>query len=320
MTAEVVDRIIHEDDRESAKPKVIEYKNLDGEIMDLAYQSTKSTDWKLVFQLPRRESIAVLNTIKLNAAIASMIALALMVFVFYLVSQRIANPLKRAVLLTNEMEKQVKERTRELAEKNQKIMDSIDYAKRSQESILPAVEDLRAVFRQHFILWNPRDTVGGDFYWVRRVDRDRSLIAVVDCTGHGVPGAFMTMTVNSILNHIVNEKIEKPADIIAELNRRVRETLHRKDQSSITDDGLDIGICLIERNKPLVFAGAKISLYVKRGKQVRVIKGDNRSIGYRRSSENAAFTNHLWELEDGLLYRIHPENLGAAGSGCFLTV
>ncbi|SMC51762.1 SpoIIE family protein phosphatase [Sporomusa malonica] len=297
VPSSVVSQVIQDKDDISSKPQIIEYIDAHGETVDLAYQSTKSTDWKVVFQIPRSESIAILGNIKLNTAIASLVALLLMIFVFYTVSRRIADPLKRALLLTQEMEKQVNERTRELAEKNQRIIDSIDYAKRLQESILPTAEELRTILGDYFILWKPRDIVGGDFYWVRRIDDDRSLVALADCTGHGVPGAFMTMAVNSILNHIVDQNHTDPADILAELNRRMKATLHRNDQCRMVDDGLDIAICCIEKNERLTFAGAKIPLYIKRGDQIHVIKGDKRSIGYRRSSNDLEFTNHSWEIE-----------------------
>jgi len=299
VPTEVFSQVIQDVDTTSARPKVIEYTDANGQTVDLAYQLTRSTGWKVVFQIPRSESIAILGNIKLNTAIASLVALVLMIFVFYVVSQRIANPLKRALLITAEMEKQVTERTRELVEKNQKIMDSIDYAKRLQESILSTTEELRSVFGDYFILWKPRDIVGGDFYWVRRIDADRSLVAVVDCTGHGVPGAFMTMAVNSVLKHIVDQNETDPACILAELNRRMKEILHRDNQPRITDDGLDIGICYIEKNQRLTFAGAKIPLYIKRENQVHVIKGDSKSIGYRRTSSKLEFTNRHWEIQPG---------------------
>lgn len=302
LPADIVSQILQDLDNAATKPKVIEYADTHGQTVDLAYQATKSSDWKLVFQIPRDESIALLGNIKLNTAIAGLVSLILIVFVFYIVSQRIANPLKRALALTQEMEKQVGERTRELADKNQKIMDSIDYAKRLQESILPSEEELSAILREHFVLWRPRDTVGGDFYWVRRIDDDRSLLAVVDCTGHGVPGAFMTMAVNSILNHIVDHNHEDPAQIVAELNRRVKETLHRNDPGRVADDGLDIGLCYIEKNHRLTFAGAKIPLYIQQGQNVHVIRGDKRSIGYRRSSRELEFTNHVWDIAAGDMF------------------
>lgn len=284
------------------QPQVIEYTNQNGETMDLAYQTTKSTDWKLVFQIPRSQSIAILSTIKLNTGVAVFISLVVIIFIFYFISRRIANPLKRAVLLSQEMEKQVSERTQELSEKNQKIMDSIDYAQRIQESILPPSDELNSMFREYFIIWKPRDGVGGDFYWARKIDENKSLIAVVDCTGHGVPGAFMTMAVNAILNNIVDVVYDNPAVIIQKLNKRVKETLHRNQVSSMTDDGLDIGICYIEDKKRVVFAGAKIALDVKRGDQIYHIKGDRKSIGYRRSAPNLEFINHEWEIEDGDIF------------------
>lgn len=295
----VSSQIIKDMNYTAATPKIIEYVNTDGAIFDLAYRTTKSTDWKLVFQLPRSESIAFLGNIKLNTAIASFVALTLMIFVFYIVSRRIADPLKRALLITKEMEKQVTERTRELAEQNQKIIDSIDYAKRLQESILATQDELEKALGDYFIVWKPRDLVGGDLYWVRQINTECSLVAVIDCTGHGVPGAFMTMAVNSVLNHIIDQGILEPADILAKLNMQLKATLHRSGQDRLADDGLDIGICRINNNKQLIFAGAKIPLYIKRGCQVYTIMGNKKSIGYRRSSGDLEFTNHNWQIEAG---------------------
>lgn len=302
LPTDVVAQVVHGIDNASTTPKIVEYTASDGETMDLAYQLTKSTAWKVVFQIPRSESIAILGNIKLYTAIAGLVALVLMIFVFYVVSNRIANPLQRALLLTEQMEKQVKERTRELVVKNQKIMDSIEYAQRLQESILPTQEELQAVFSGYFVLWKPRDIVGGDFYWVRRLAEGRCLIAVGDCTGHGVPGAFMTMAVNSVLKHIVDQGETEPARIIAELNCRMKEILHRNSQNRMSDDGLDIGICYIDQNKQVTFAGAKIPLYIYRENQVYVIKADKRSIGYCRSSNNLEFTNQYWVAQPGDIF------------------
>lgn len=299
LPTDVVAQVLTGIEDATATSQTLEYTNEKGETIDLVYRATKSTDWKVVFQIPRSESIAILGSIKLNTAVSGFIALVLMVFVFYIVSNRIANPLKRALLLTAEMEKKVDERTRELVDKNQKIIDSIEYAQRLQESILASTQELQDVLGDYFILWKPRDVVGGDFYWVRRLDAHRSLIAVADCTGHGVPGAFMTMAVNSVLKSIVDQGNVDPSLILAELNRRMKEILHRNHQDRITDDGLDIGICYVENNKMLTFAGAKIPLYICRGNKVEIIKGDRRSIGYRRSSDELEFTNHYWEVQSG---------------------
>lgn len=102
-----------------------------------------------------------------------------------------------------------------------------------------------------------------------------------------------------LLGKIVDEKFADPAEILGELNRRVKETLHHNDPDLVSDDGLDIGICYIERNTRVVFAGAKIALYVRRGNQVQSIKGKNTSIGYRSSSSKMEFVNETWEVEAG---------------------
>lgn len=280
-------------------PTVIEYTDARGETMDLVYQSTTAKDWKLIFQIPRSESITVLGSIKYNAALASLISLVLIIFIFYIISQRIANPFKRAVVLAQEMEKQVNQRTGELAEKNREIMDSIDYAQRLQTAVLPSREELSALFSGHFIIWRPRDIVGGDFYWMKKLDDRRSLVAVIDCTGHGVPGALMTMAANSILNHIVATQVASPAEFLDRLHEQLQETLQRNVSDVMVPDGLDIGLCYIEQGKQITFAGAKIPLYIKRGDQVHMIKGDNYGIGGRRRlNKEHGFTNHVWPLEE----------------------
>lgn len=295
----VASRIVNDRTVSTASSHTIEYTDEAGETVDLAYQSTQTTDWKLVFQIPRRESVGLLDSIKWNTMVAGLVALIVMVFIFYFVSRRIADPLKRALLLADEMESQVRERTRELAETNHKIMDSIDYAKRLQESILPTRAELVAAFRDYFILWQPRDVVGGDFYWLRRLDADRVLFAVADCTGHGVPGALMTMAVNLALHHIVDQNHTEPAEMLAELNHQIKAALHRNDSGEMTDDGLDIGICRIDRNRRLIFAGAKISLYIGREDEVTRIKGDNKSLGYRQSADTLTFDVHEWAIRPG---------------------
>ena len=293
------ERIVKDAGSAAAKPTVVEYVDRRGETVDLIYLSMKSTDWKLVFQMPREESIAILNNIRLHTLIAGTVSLIVIVFIFFFISTRIANPLKRAIALGQELEKQVAARTLELEQKNVKIMDSIDYAQRLQESILPAQTDLAAMFADYFVFWQPRDQVGGDFYWIRRIDENRGLIAVIDCTGHGVPGAFMTMAVNSIIDNITTTVNDDPATILTELNRRVKETLHRSDPRGLADDGLDIGLCYWEDGRRIVFAGAKISLFINRMGHVQLIRGNNKSLGYRRSKPDLSFSNNEWLLEAG---------------------
>ncbi|WP_096201365.1 SpoIIE family protein phosphatase [Bacillus sp. FJAT-45350] len=177
-----------------------------------------------------------------------------------------------------------------LKEKNERINDSIDYAKRIQDSVLPANRLLLTLFQEHFLIYKQRDTVGGDFYWCKETERG-FYIAVADCTGHGVPGALMTTLSISALNQIVDDApMLTPADILERLNRKIKQSLNQQSKSGLTDDGLDIGLCFIE-GKTVTFSGSKLSLYVKREDGLTIIKGDKKSIGYRRTPYDYSYTN-----------------------------
>lgn len=292
----VAARILETRERAAAEPTIAAYSAPGGETVDLAYRSVGNGELRVVVRIPRSESMAVLDTIRWNTIIASVTALILLVFIFYFVSRRIADPLKRALLLAENMEALVAKRTGELAEKNRELMDGIEYAEKIQASILAKPSELKAIFCDHFVLWRPKALVGGDLYWVRRMDDGTSFIAVFDCTGHGVPGAFMTMTVNALLGQIVDRSDMDPAGILSELNRRAKENLHRNDQVQTAGDGLDIGICRVERGGRLWFAGARLPLYIASGEGATLIKGDKASIGYASSPDDLQFTNHVWDI------------------------
>lgn len=209
------------------------------------------------------------------------------------------------------LEELVKERTWELKNKNEKIMSSIDYAQRLQLSILPRREKICHYVDQFFITWKPSETVGGDFYWfycpgdpVPKSSCNNFLLAVVDCTGHGVPGAFMTMTANSVLNHIAyNICNNDPAKILQELNRIIRQTLNQDTPGALSDDGLDIGLCFVKNDeKKLIYAGAKLSLFYCTEQNIIEIKGNRQSIGYKRSKQDYQYTNHEIPLEGNQVF------------------
>ncbi len=211
---------------------------------------------------------------------------------------------------TEHLEEMVNRRTSELTEtnekleaKNKKIMDNISYAQYIQQSILPSKKMFNKCFADHFIIWKPRDTVGGDFYWLKKID-DHLLIAVIDCTGHGVPGALMTMTANAVLNRIVDKDHTKnPSLFLQELNKVLKETLHENNNDLQRDDGLDISLCSInEINGELTFAGAKMSLYYTDNNNIVHLKGDRHSIGYQRSQEDYEFTNHKLDINNKTFY------------------
>ncbi|MCS7005088.1 MAG: SpoIIE family protein phosphatase [Cytophagales bacterium] len=168
-----------------------------------------------------------------------------------------------------------------IEEKNQNITDSLRYAQTIQQALLPTRFELEQVFQEYFLIYLPKDIVSGDFYWFMQVDQVK-FIAAVDCTGHGVPGAFMSMIGNEFLNEIIGvEKIYEPAKILERLHTNVRRALRQEENQNT--DGMDVCLCRIEAislgHRKIVFAGARRSLiYTNRG-ELREEKGDKCSIG-----------------------------------------
>jgi ligand-binding sensor domain-containing protein/serine phosphatase RsbU (regulator of sigma subunit) len=168
-----------------------------------------------------------------------------------------------------------------IQDKNKLITDSIRYAERIQQAVLPSQKLISESFKEDFILFSPKDIVSGDFYWFNKV-KNKSFIAVADCTGHGVPGAFMSMIGMASLNEIVNkEKIYSPAQILTTLHTTIRQSL--KQEEAANDDGMDIALCLIEKqdeeNVKVTFSGAKRPLYYSENEELKIIKGNRKSIG-----------------------------------------
>jgi len=291
LPTSVVNKIVNNNISTNLDGEIFDYNNSYGETFDVVCMPIKSANWELVFQMPRSESISMVNGIKLNTAVASFVIIILIVFIFYIISKRISNPYKRAVLLSQELEKKVEERTKELKEKNDKILDSIEYAKIIQESTLPTRDELNSLFKEYFVLWKPKDIVGGDFYFVKRF-KEGYILVLGDCTGHGVPGALMTMSINSILNHIINEEnASNPALILRKMNKNLKETLHNKNNGNGIDDGLDAAIIYVSKNNKLIYAGAKIPLYKKDENDITFFKADTKGIGYKNTNDDFKFTN-----------------------------
>mgnify|MGYP000571983622 CR=1 FL=1 len=173
--------------------------------------------------------------------------------------------------------------------KNQAIMDSIRYGETIQHAILPDPKDFIRHFEDHFIIFKPQAVVSGDFYWSIRTG-NKTFVAVVDCTGHGVPGAFMSMIGNTILNEIVTlQNIKEPAQILEKLNQGIWESLHQEDYQNL--DGMDICLCVIddadELNKRAVnFAGAKRPLFILKNDKLIEVKGSRKSIGGRQKTNS----------------------------------
>lgn len=153
--------------------------------------------------------------------------------------------------------------TKNLTQSNHNIQNSIQYASLIQNAVLPKEEVFKQCFSEHFIFYKPRDLVSGDFYWIKEFGK-RVVIATADCTGHGVPGAFMSMLGISILNEIVtNRNAIRPATILEELRLKVKRTLNQKGHKEEVKDGMDISLCCLDKEKmDVYFAGARNDLYV----------------------------------------------------------
>ncbi|HAA15572.1 MAG TPA: hypothetical protein DCE41_29245 [Cytophagales bacterium] len=186
---------------------------------------------------------------------------------------------------------------RELELYFQNMNDSVQYARRIQEALLPRKELRQTLFPESFIFYQPKDVVSGDFYWFSQRG-SRKIIAAVDCTGHGVPGAFMSVLGNSLLNQIVNEhNIIEPDKILDELNRLTRVTLQQTGGNNLAHDGMDAALCVIDKETNMLsFAGAKRPLFFFRDQQLHVIKGDKFSIGGWPDEKTIPFTNHSLSL------------------------
>ncbi len=223
---------------------------------------------------------------------------------------------------TQTLETRVQERTEALAATNRAIMDSINYAQLIQSSILPTLESLNAGLTEHAVLWRPRDVVSGDFYLCRQTTNG-FVIAVADCTGHGVPGAFMTMTASAMLNNALDQLgAEDPAAILTAVDAKVRTTLNQEGEARTLaqrfDNGLDLAIChVIPNENRLTFASARIPLLIVTAEGVTELRGDRESLGYRRLSDtqSACFTNHNIPLRSGQSFLLATDGLTDQNGG-----
>ena len=208
--------------------------------------------------------------------------------------------------------KRLKEKERILKLQNQQITQSIEYARNIQEAILPAKHTLKQLFHNHFLLFRPKDIVSGDFYWCSQIHLNEApdammenfvyqtskryiFVAIIDCTGHGVPGAFMSMIGNTLLNEIVNEKgIYNPGEVLEVLHISIRSDLRQ--EHSGNNDGMDMCLCRLEKRTDgkteLWFAGAKRDLYCLQNKELVVVPGERKSIGGAQKEPYRSFGVH----------------------------
>ncbi len=231
-------------------------------------------------------------------------------------TNRAVRALKRSV---ETLEQRVQERTAELAREkegvehanrqletaNRNVSDAIRYASRIQTALLPEAGSLDGVLAELAIGWRPLDLVSGDYYWIERFG-DKGVIALLDCTGHGVPGAFMTAVASAALARVLHHHDhEDPGAILTHLNRLVRAALRQDREGALSNDGLDAAICVVDAAAGrLRFAGARLPLLIWSCGEFTLVRGDRMSLGYVETPGDFRFTCHDIPL--------------AAGDTCFL--
>lgn len=207
----------------------------------------------------------------------------------------------------------IEQKNQEIEKKNRNIMSSLQYAKRIQRTLMPSEQEVIAQFQEAFILLKPRDVVSGDFYWFDHATdnqgNQKKIITAVDSTGHGVPGALMSMIGLEQLTEIVNVECIHCADLI--LNRLHQGVVNiLKQNMSKNKDGMEMSLCVIdEKNKTLEFAGAKNGLFYVKNGEGHFIKGDKQPIGgeIRKSGHQRTFTKHLIDIEEGMTFYLFSD-------------
>ncbi len=185
--------------------------------------------------------------------------------------------------------------------RHKEIIDSVHYAKKIQRAILPSQELISSLLPDSFIFFKPKNIVSGDFYWAHRVDQYRVLFAAVDCTGHGVPGAFMSIMGYHLLEQVLKEnKLLDPMGILNELSKAVVKSLKQTNELGSVKDGMDIALCKIDyENYELEYSGAHNSLYIIRNGILTEKKADRRSVGISVGSKVVEFSNQKIKIEKG---------------------
>ena len=210
-----------------------------------------------------------------------------------------------------ELEKQ----SAKIAHLYKEVTDSIETSKVIQQSILPSESVIKMFLPNYFILYKPKDIVSGDFYWFH-VRNHKVYIAAVDCTGHGVAGAFMSLIGYNLLNQIMKEKSnDTAADILTKLNQDVIKSLHQDEAGALSREGMDVALCVIDMaHKKIQFSGANNPLYHIRNKEITVYKADRNSIGIQRGGKVATFTNQELDFQkDDTIYVFSDGYAGQIG-------
>ncbi len=253
------------------------------------------------------------------------IILIMIVVVFAYIDYRIRS-LRKTNQILKEKEKittKVIKQRDQLSVMHKDLTDSIRYARKIQQALLPSDYYFHRLLYESFILYLPKDIVSGDFYWINEKD-GKVFFSVADCTGHGVPGAFMSMIGFEILDKIINDQgIVHPDEILSILNHGIMNTFSRGEDDLLLRDGMDISFCTLDKkSKVLEFAGAFHTLYLVRENTLLEYKGDHVSVGLGEEEKTEQFTKYLIELqEEDCIYLFsdgYPDQFGGLNGKKFM--
>jgi serine phosphatase RsbU (regulator of sigma subunit)/CheY-like chemotaxis protein len=287
--------------------EVIQISNEQQMAIDLL-NKTKEID---SLKLKAKDNLLSQQKRKRKNTIITFVVILVIVSTFSFFIFRQLNEKKKANKLLEQQNRQIIDQKKEIeaqheivSTQKQKITDSILYAQRIQKAILPPDEEFLKIFPEHFILYKPRDIVSGDFFWLMQKE-GIIIVAAADCTGHGVPGAFMSMLGVAYLNEIVtNVGINKhiralhASDILNHLREKFIQSLHQKGEIEEAKDGMEISLCIFDMdNHSLQFAGAHNSAYIIRNNELIKLEADKMPIGI--SVNYSPFTNREYEIKHG---------------------
>lgn len=199
------------------------------------------------------------------------------------------------------LKKELAESNALIEEQQKKILDSINYSLRIQQSIIPSADRFQEALGKHFVYYKPKDVVSGDFPWLYSKN-ECVYFAAVDCTGHGVPGAMMSMIGNLLLNAIVSngDGCKTPSEILAELHRSVVSTLKQDAEGNKAADGMDAALCRLDiAKKELLFSGAHLPMLLIRNGELETFKGDKFPVGGMQYRNRNTYSDHTVQLQKG---------------------
>jgi serine phosphatase RsbU (regulator of sigma subunit) len=205
----------------------------------------------------------------------------------------------KLLLMNRKTNRALKHKNEIIEEKNKSITDSINYAKRLQTAILPPKDFVDSFLPEHFILYQPKDIVSGDFYWASNHDT-KIMIAAIDCTGHGVPGALLSIVGHNAINQTVNEMgIIQPSKVLDSMNTIIKKILHQ-DKGSDIRDGMDMSLCTFDKaTHTLEYAGANNPIYIVSEGKLNIVKASKLTVGSMADHTVEPPVNHSIQLKKG---------------------